>query len=472
MTADDCDEFASPNPERSKGLIRLTCLRNVTGVIGLRQLVVLCSRLLFILCFLFTLRPALAADELLMKATGCGDFDSCFEVMLQATSPRKPEAISVAAARIGEFQKTEKGNRKAARDLNIRGLREFKKNNFLAASIILKQAASEDPSDVEVQSNLGLALLRANRPQDAQVALKAALAINPRRTGAWVPMAEYFFQMGLLQRATSSLLLAFEFSENREKTRSFFEEKAALADPSSAIYSTALKQLSEPRSAVGVAQVDSERSKKTKTLTKNEAKALFIEKINSDADFRANPLMKEILTCSLDDLLKDAFGGATTIDVETLERRLSTAGERMKASIENKDPDVMLKLLRCIANSSAIDQVVKEKGGQEKAPLPARTTPTVPLIDLEDLRLDMASLEGKKVRVRGVGLFMMEMFFLKQTMTDMSPIVINISKLQREQRRQLMQQCSDIMSGCRVTILGTVGKVSYQNGLMAENIEW
>ncbi len=93
-------------------------------------------------------------------------------------------------------------------------------------------------------------------------------------------------------------------------------------------------------------------------------------------------------------------------------------------------------------------------------------------IDMDDLRLDMASLGGQKVRVMGVGNYMLDMFMLKKSMTDMSPIIIDTSKLQREQRRQIIQRCGDIMSGCRVIVIGTVGKVSYQNGIVAENIEW
>jgi len=53
--------------------------------------------------------------------------------MLQSTDPRNPEAISVAAARIAEFQKPTRGNRKVARELNAKGLAEFKKGNFVDA---------------------------------------------------------------------------------------------------------------------------------------------------------------------------------------------------------------------------------------------------------------------------------------------------------------------------------------------------
>lgn len=66
----------------------------------------------------------------------------------------------------------------------------------------------------------------------------------------------------------------------------------------------------------------------------------------------------------------------------------------------------------------------------------------------------------------------MDMFMLKKSMTDMSPIIVDITKLPRDQRREIISQCGDIMSGCRVTVHGTVGKVSFQKGLFAERVEW
>ena len=425
-----------------------------------------------IVCLLL-LHPAFAADDLLTKAAGCGDFDSCFEVMLQATDPRRPESISVAAARIGELQKPAKGNRKAARDLNTKGLSEFRKDNFAGAAKHLQQAANEDPSDVEVQSNLGLALLRANRLAGAQVALKSALSINPRRTSTWVPMAEYFFEAGDSVKAIASLLLAYEFSENREKTRTFFDSKAGVADRNAVIYTLALKTINEfPRFAIETARIEAPKAKQSTSVTKIEAKARLIERISSDPDFRNDPAKKEVAICALDGPLDETFGSATVLDAATFERRLSAVRDRMNAGMDSKDPDFALRMLKCVFNSNGFEQAVKEKGGQNKPSSAARPAPSLPLLDMDDLRLDMASLDGRKVRVRGIGHYMMDIFMLKKSMTDMSPIIINISKLAREQRRKIIQQCSDIMSGCRVAVHGTVGKVSYQNGIFADDIEW
>lgn len=529
---------------------------------------------------------ASAADDLLTRSIQCADFDDCFNVMLQAADPRKPEVINIAAARIGEFSKPQKGSRNAARNLNVKGLSEFKKGNVDEASLLLQQAATLDPSDVEIQSNLGLALLRANRLAGAQVALRAALALNPRRTGAWVPMAEYFFEAGDSLKATSSLLLAYEFSENREKTRKYFEGKAGATDRNSTIYALALKKLDgAPRSSVETGDANLPKIKQGALLTLNDARAKLFEKVSSDPGMRNDPSMKETYLCTLNDSLEAAFGGATVLDEATFERRMTAAVTRMAAELKDKESETTLKMLRCFITSNAHAQAVARKKAPDLPSSVTRPTPSTPPLnmddlppivsrvyakawfvdlfqksmaavkpefrdevtqkeliscvvpninaainkifpgrvneldratfedrlditlfsdevtkacvvtafkqqveqtkqssgrsnllpvtqmDLDDLRLDLASLTDRKVRVRAVGSYMMNSFILKKSMTDMSPIIVDISNLQREERRQIIQQCSDIMSGCRITVSGTVRKGSLQNKLSAESIE-
>ena len=195
------------------------------------------------------------------------------------------------------------------------------------------------------------------------------------------------------------------------------------------------------------------------SITKKDARAKLIEELNSDADFRDNPVNKEAYLCMIDATLDEAFSVATLLDSATFERRMNAAMDRMKS----EDPDVKLKLLKCIINSDALAQAMKEKGKLDRS---------APLIDMDDLRTDIASMDGRKVRVQGVGHYMMNMFMLKKNSSDMSPMIVDIKKLQRDQHRKILQQCADIMARCRVTVYGTVGKVSYQNGIFAETIEW
>jgi len=430
------------------------------------------TRILPILLCVLLPWPAYAADDLLNKAIRCSDFDDCFNVMLQASDPRQPEAINVAAARIGEIGKPPKGNRKAARELNARGLSEYKKGHISEAVALMQQAANEDPSDVEVQSNLGLILLKANRSEDAKLPLKTSLTINPRRTSAWVPMAELFFEIGDSAKAVSSLMLAYEFSENKERTRTYFEGKSGTADRNATIYTTALKKVNEPRPKMQASADEVSKNSPSRSITRNEARAIVIEKLNADAELRNDPLRKEVTLCALNPALDETFRNATELDAPTFERRVVATMESMKTAMERKDPELMLRLLKCLVNAGALEQAMKDKGEQDRQPLTSGPTPTVPSIDMDDLKLDMAALDGRRVRVRGFGFYMMDMFMLKKSMSDLSPILVDTSRLSRDQRRHIIQQCGNIMSGCQVTVIGTVGKVTFQSGILAEKVEW
>ena len=171
-----------------------------------------------------------ALDNLLGRASKCGDIENCIKVMLEAVNPRKPEAIQLTITRIGELNKPQRGDRKAARDLNKKGLDEYKNNNFTSAIDLLKQAVAADPADVEVQSNLGFVALRANRNDVASSALSNALLIDSRRTSSWVPVAELFAVKGDSDAAVRALLLGYEFSANKEKTITFYEDKSSNAE--------------------------------------------------------------------------------------------------------------------------------------------------------------------------------------------------------------------------------------------------
>lgn len=417
-------------------------------------------------CCLFS-SSANAITDLLTRATQCSDSSQCIDVMMRAVDPRSPEAIGVAAARIGEFQKPPRGNRKASRNLNATGLTEFKKGNFAESVIFFQQGVGEDPSDVEVQSNLGFALLRANRLQDARQVLRTSLAINPRRTSAWVPMADVLFEMDDFDNALASLLLAYEFSENREKTRIYFDNKATSADRIAPIYALALKKLAEPRASVEVipAKETSTPVQRSRLLTKAETKTYLLRKMDADPEIGSDKFKKEMLMCVMDGPLDEAYRGSKSLDMATIESKLGNWASELKKD----DPEVQLRMMKCLVNSPTLEKAMKEKGDNKSAP---SSSSSAQLLDIDDLRLDMASLEGKKVRVKGFGHHMMDVFMLKKSKMDMSPMIVDVTKLPRDQRKQIISQCSDIMSGCAVTIHGTVEKVNYRNGLVAERVEW
>jgi len=97
------------------------------------------------------------------------------------------------------------------------------------------------------------------------------------------------------------------------------------------------------------------------------------------------------------------------------------------------------------------------------------TTGSYQRMDLGDLKIDIESLMGKKIQVKAIGQLFGEMFFIKKDMMDMSPITVDIKNLPREQKKYVIQNCG---TGAEITVYGTVSKVMFQNGLIAEKIEW
>lgn len=94
------------------------------------------------------------------------------------------------------------------------------------------------------------------------------------------------------------------------------------------------------------------------------------------------------------------------------------------------------------------------------------------LMDLDDLRADIASLDGRRVRVRAVGYYVANLLMIKKGPLDTSPIMVDIASVSREQRRSVIQRCSDISAGCQLTVTGKVEKKSFQTGITAESLEW
>ena len=89
-------------------------------------------------------------------------------------------------------------------------------------------------------------------------------------------------------------------------------------------------------------------------------------------------------------------------------------------------------------------------------------------LDFVDLKLDIKALHGKKIKVKGQGMFFADMFMFSQGPMDANPLIVDISKVSRDQRKYLLSNCS---VGCSIFILGVVGTVMFQDGLIAHSIK-
>jgi Flp pilus assembly protein TadD len=159
-------------------------------------------------------------------------------MLQQATSAFK---VSEIKGKIEALSKPATGERKAARKLNEQGLAALKSDDFAQALSALKSATTTDPADVEILNNYVFALIKAKRLQDAETEAGRLLTISPGRSSAWANLAEVYALKNRNEEAVAALVLAFQFSSNKDRTVTFLNERAA--DANSPLQATAKKTI-------------------------------------------------------------------------------------------------------------------------------------------------------------------------------------------------------------------------------------
>lgn len=107
-------------------------------------------------------------------------------------------------------------------------------------------------------------------------------------------------------------------------------------------------------------------------------------------------------------------------------------------------------------------EVAKEYGGKLGAAATDQNQ-----IDLIDLKLDVAKMSGKSVTVHGTITILGDMAMLGEGSFDSTPIPVSLSRLSRDDRKALLENCE---MQCGLTIKGKVGDVMMQKGVIAESI--
>ena len=149
--------------------------------------------------------------------------------------------ISEIKGKIESLPKPATGDRKTSRKLNEQGLTALKNEDFAQAIAALKSATSADPADVEVLNNYVYALIKAGRLQDAESEAGRLLTMSPGRSSAWANLAEVYALKNRKEEAVAALILAFQFSSNKDRTINFLNERSA--DSTSPLQSTAKKAI-------------------------------------------------------------------------------------------------------------------------------------------------------------------------------------------------------------------------------------
>lgn len=90
-------------------------------------------------------------------------------------------------------------------DFNSRGMDEFRARRYQAAEELFRKALQEDPAQVDVHNNLGLALMRLGRKGDAEAAFKKALEVRPEHPEALNNYASLLAETGRQGKAIALL---------------------------------------------------------------------------------------------------------------------------------------------------------------------------------------------------------------------------------------------------------------------------
>lgn len=183
----------------------------------------------------------------------CATVTACIQQTLAAARDADIDLVRKIATTIDSMPKPSLGNRPVSRQLNQMGIEALKRDDFPVALEKLRQALAENPRDVEVAGNLGFAMVKSGQAVEAVEVLQAAVVIDPRRTSTWTPLAEAYALSGRREDARAALWVSFQWSANREKSLSFYQDRMVreTRPPLQALYShmvgVAQEQLASPK---------------------------------------------------------------------------------------------------------------------------------------------------------------------------------------------------------------------------------
>ena len=153
----------------------------------------------------------------------CATAVSCAKDMLNFARSENLAGAMQAASAIDALAKPARGDRTNARKLNQTGLAALNESKTDDAVHLLEQANRLDPGDEEIISNLAYAYAMNGQLAQAEDTAVLALALNPRRTSIWAPLAVTLQKEKRPDQAIEAMWLAYQFSADKQKTLAFLD---------------------------------------------------------------------------------------------------------------------------------------------------------------------------------------------------------------------------------------------------------
>ena len=132
--------------------------------------------------------------------------------------------IQQTKLQIESLPRPAKGNKKAARAINDKGLESSNDGDFNNAVKMFEEANKLDKSDIEIVSNLGFAYLKQGNLDSAQQAITMALTMSPGRATAWENLGDVFGLKGDVSKAVACFSNTYRFSKDRLKTHQYMKK--------------------------------------------------------------------------------------------------------------------------------------------------------------------------------------------------------------------------------------------------------
>lgn len=133
-----------------------------------------------------------------------------------------------------------------ARQLNEQGLKLLREHKIEEAFKVFEKALLLDPLDTEANYNFSSTHLKLVNDHTTEALLLKTLALSPKRTAAWVNLAEFYNQQSRAKDFYASMMLAFYFSNDAEQTKNTFKKLFQKTVPNSPQYILYEKGLSQP----------------------------------------------------------------------------------------------------------------------------------------------------------------------------------------------------------------------------------
>ncbi|MGF6775852.1 tetratricopeptide repeat protein [Paraburkholderia sp. GAS334] len=172
------------------------------------------------------LPPAPNASTESAGLTGnCTTAVDCAKSMLVFAKSENLAGAMQAASIIDSLSKPHRGDRVTARKLNSDGLNALNASKPDDAVKLFAEANQSDPGDVEIISNLSYAYAADSQLTKSEDTAVLALAINPRRTSVWAPLAETIAKEDRPDQAVEAMWLAYQFSGDKQKTLDFISSR-------------------------------------------------------------------------------------------------------------------------------------------------------------------------------------------------------------------------------------------------------